>query len=45
VLSVKDTHIKGFILSGGEENDAPAGRLLLETVGKKKVPFNHAFIA
>jgi len=36
VLGVKDTHIKGFILSGGEENDAPAGRLLLETVGKQE---------
>ena len=27
--------LKGFILSGGEEHDAPAGRLLLETVGKQ----------
>jgi transposase len=35
VLSVKDTLLKGFILSGGEEHDAPAGRLLLETVGKQ----------
>jgi len=36
VLGVKDTHIKDFILSGGEEHDAPAGRLLLETVGKQE---------
>jgi transposase len=36
VLGVKDTRLKGFILSGGEENDAPAGRLLLETVGKQE---------
>ena len=35
MLGVKDTHLKGFILSGGEENDAPIGRLLLETVGKQ----------
>jgi transposase len=33
---VKDTHRLGFILSGGEENNAPAGRLLLETVGKQE---------
>jgi len=36
VLGVKDTLLKGFILSGGEENDAPSGRLLLETVGKQE---------
>ena len=36
MLSVKDTHLKSFSLSGGEENDAPAGRLLLETVGKQE---------
>jgi len=36
VLGVKVTYLKGFILSGGEENDAPEGYLLLETVGKQK---------
>jgi transposase len=36
VLGVKDTHLKGFILSGGEEHDGSAGRLLLETVGKQE---------
>ena len=36
MLGVKDTHLKGFILSGLEENDALAGRLLLETVGKQE---------
>jgi len=36
VLSVKDTLLKGFILSGGEEHDAPAGRLLLETFGRRE---------
>jgi transposase len=35
-LTARDTHLKGFILSGGEEHDAPLGRLLLETVGKQK---------
>jgi hypothetical protein len=35
-LTVKDTYLKGFILSGGEEPDAPNGRLLLETVGKQE---------
>jgi len=34
---VRDTHLKSFILSGGEEHDAPAGRLLLETVGKQEI--------
>jgi transposase len=28
------THLKAFSLSGGEEQDAPAGRLLLEIIGK-----------
>ena len=35
MLGVKDMFLKGFILSGGEEQDEPAGRLLLETVGKQ----------
>jgi transposase len=35
-LTVKDTHLKCFILSGGEENDAPAGRLVLDTAGKQE---------
>jgi transposase len=35
-LTVKDILLKGFILTGGEEHDAPAGRLLLETVGKQE---------
>ena len=34
-LGVKDMHLKGFILSGGEEHNAPVGRLLLETIGKQ----------
>jgi len=34
-----DTHLKCFILSGGEEHDAAAGRLLLETVGKQERTF------
>ena len=36
MLGVKDTHLKGFILSGGEEHDAPVGRLLFETLGKQE---------
>jgi transposase len=28
------THLKAFSLPGGGEHDAPAGRLLLETIGK-----------
>jgi transposase len=35
-LTAGDTHLKGFILSGGEAHDAPEGRLLLETVGKQE---------
>jgi transposase len=35
-LTVRDTHLKCFILSGGEEHDAPVGRLVLETVGKQE---------
>ena len=35
-LAVRDTHLKCFSLSGGEEHDAPAGRLLLETAGKQE---------
>jgi transposase len=35
-LTAGDTHLKGFLLSGGEAHDAPAGRLLLETVGKQE---------
>jgi len=35
----KDTHLKCFILSGGEAHDAPMGRLLLETVGKQNIIF------
>jgi len=34
-----DTLLKCFILSGGEEHDAPLGRLLLETVGKQEMTF------
>jgi len=33
----RDTHLKSFILSGGEEHDALSGRILLETVGKQEV--------
>jgi hypothetical protein len=36
VLTVGDTHLKGFILSGEEEHDAPQGRFLLDTVGKQE---------
>jgi transposase len=36
VPGVKDTRLKGFVLSGGEVNDAPAGRLLFETAGKRE---------
>jgi transposase len=32
----KDTHLKCFILSGGQEHDAPAGRLVLETADKQE---------
>jgi len=32
----RGTLFKGFILSGGEEHDAPAGRLLLETLVKQE---------
>ena len=35
-LTTGETHLKGFILSGGEAHDAPQGRLLLETVGKQE---------
>jgi transposase len=36
-LTAGDAHLKRFILSGGEEHDAPAGRLLLEAAGKQKI--------
>jgi len=35
ILGVKDTLLRGFILSGGEKHNASAGRLLLETIGKQ----------
>ena len=38
-MTANDTHLKRFILSGGEEHDAPCGRLLLETVGKQEMVF------
>jgi len=35
-VTAGNTLLKGFILSGGEDHDAPAGRLLLETIGKQE---------
>ena len=36
-LTVGGARVKGFLLSGGEERNAPAGRLLLETAGRQEV--------